>query len=110
MKDMGIILRVTQPMKGCAGMVVVPKHSVEVHILLKPLNESDLQETHPIPKVDQTLGASLFNKLDVNSGFWQIPLAEESRHLKIFITLSVDAVLKNCPSEYQACLSYSRNE
>ena len=33
-----------------------------------------LREVHPIPKVDETLaqlsGATLFSKLDANSGFW----------------------------------------
>ena len=57
---------------------------------LKPLNQSVLRETHPIPKVDETLaqlsGAKLFTKLDANSGFWQIPLAKESRPLTTFIT------------------------
>ena len=41
-----------------------------------------LRQTHPIPKVDDTLaqlaGTALFSKLDTNSGFWQIPLAEDS--------------------------------
>ena len=59
---------------------------------LKSLNESVLREVHPIPKVDETLaqltGASLFTKLDANSGFWQIPLAKESRLLTTFITPS----------------------
>ena len=43
-----------------------------------------------MPKVDTTLaqltGATIFSKLDANSGFWQIPLAKESRLLITFIT------------------------
>ena len=73
-------------------MVVVPKRSGAVRICvdLKPLNGSILREPHPIPKVDETLaqasGAKIFSKLDANSGFWQIPLAKESRPLTTFIT------------------------
>ena len=52
--------------------------------------DSVMRETHPIPKVDDTLaqlsGAPLFTKLDANSGFWQIPLSEESGLLTTFIT------------------------
>ena len=40
---------------------------------LKALNESVMRETHPIPKVEDLLaqlsGATLFTKLDANSGF-----------------------------------------
>ena len=57
---------------------------------LKPLNESVLREVHPIPRVDEALaqlaGATVFSKLDSNSGFWQIPLSPESRPLTTFIT------------------------
>ena len=56
---------------------------VRICVDLKPL-------VHPLPKVDETLaqlsGARYFTKLDANSGFWQIPLAQESRLLTTFIT------------------------
>lgn len=92
MESIGVISRVDEPTDWCAGMVVVPKKSGSVRICvdLKPLNESVLRETFPLPKVDDTLaqlsGATTFSKLDANSGFWQIPLAEDSRHLTTFIT------------------------
>ena len=69
-----------------------PKKSgaVTICVDLKPLNESVLRAVHPIPTVDETLahlsGATIFSKLDANSGFWQIPLAKESRLLTTFIT------------------------
>ena len=57
---------------------------------LKALNDSVLREVHPIPTVDETLaqlsGAAVFSKFDANSGFWQIPLAPESRNLTTFVT------------------------
>ena len=75
-----------------AGMVVVLKKSGAVRICvdLKSLYENVLREPHPILQTDDTLaqlaGASYFSKLDANSGFWQIPLADESRPLTTFIT------------------------
>ena len=81
-----------EPTPWCAGMVVVPKKSGKLRICvdLKPLNQSVLREIHPLPKVDETLaqlaGAKVFSKLDANSGFWQIPLLQPSRHLTTFIT------------------------
>ena len=89
---MGVISKVLEPTPWCAGMVVVTKKSGSVRICvdLKPLNRSVLRETHPIPKVDDTLaqltGATCFSKLDANSGFWQISLAEQSCLLTTFIT------------------------
>ncbi len=60
----------------CAGMVVVPKPSGQVHIFvdMEPLNESAvLREFYPLPKVDSThtqfSGAKVFSKWDANSGF-----------------------------------------
>ena len=73
-------------------MVVVPKKSGSVRICVdfRRLNESVLREIHPLPKVDNTLaqlaGATVFSKIDANSGFWQIPLDEGSRELTTFIT------------------------
>ena len=75
MESLGVISRVSQPTQWCAGMVVVPKKSGSVHICVdfRRLNESVLRETHPLPKVDDTLaqlaGATVFSKLDANSGF-----------------------------------------
>ena len=92
MEAAGVISKVDEPTPWCAGMVTVPKKSGAVRICvdLKPLNESILREAHPMPEVDETLaqlaGARVFSKLDANSGFWQIPLAEESRLLTTFVT------------------------
>ena len=92
MESLGVISKVEHPTEWCAGMVVVPKPSGATRICvdLKPLNNNVLREPHPIPAVDDILaqltGATHFTKLDANSGFWQIPLAEESRPLTTFIT------------------------
>jgi len=94
MENHGVISRVTELTSWCAGMVVVPKHDGSVRICVdyacKVLNESVLSKVHPIPKVDNTLaqlsGAIIFSKLDINNGFWQIPLAETSRPITSFIT------------------------
>ena len=83
MESLGIISKVDTPTPWCAGMVIVPKKDKTVRICvdLKPLNQSVLREMHPLPKADDTLaqlsGAKVFSKLDANSGFWQMPLAEK---------------------------------
>ena len=53
------------------------------------LNEYVQHENHPLSSVDLTsgklAGAKYFTKLNANSGFWQIRLAESSRPLTTFI-------------------------
>ena len=43
-----------------------------------------------MPTVDESLAklseGKVFSKLDANSGFWQVPMRTESRHLTTFIT------------------------
>ena len=57
---------------------------------LTKLNESVRRERYPLPSVDQILaqlsGATVFSKLDANSGFWQVPLSPDSALLTTFIT------------------------
>ena len=93
MESLGVISKVDQPTDWCAGMVAVPKKKsddIRICVDLKPLNKSVMWEVHPLPKVDETLaqlsGAKIFSKLDANSGFWQIPLTQNSRHFTTFIT------------------------
>ena len=92
MEAQGVISKVQQPTPWCAGMVVVKKKNggVRICVDLKPLNRCVLREHHPLPKVNDILGqltgATMFTKLDANSGFWQVPLAEKSRLFTTFIT------------------------
>lgn len=91
MVERGVISPVTVPTKWCAGMVCVPKPSGAVRICvdLTGLNKAVQRETHPMASVDDSLsklkGSKIFSKLDANSGFWQLPLDEESKLLTTFI-------------------------
>ncbi|XP_049275476.1 uncharacterized protein K02A2.6-like [Rhipicephalus sanguineus] len=92
MQALGVISPVTEPTTWCAPMVVVPKPSGAVRICVDftELNRYVQREWHPIPAVEYTIGmlrgASMFSKLDANSGFWQIPLSERSKVFTTFIT------------------------
>ena len=92
MLEEGVIARVEEPTEWCAGMVVIPKahDAVRICVDLSPLNESVRRELHVLPSVEHTLGqlsdAKIFTKLDAQSGFWQIVLAEASQKLTTFIT------------------------
>uniref|UniRef100_A0A8C8DRB5 ribonuclease H n=1 Tax=Oryzias sinensis TaxID=183150 RepID=A0A8C8DRB5_9TELE len=93
MEKAGVISRVTQPTHWCAGLVVAPKAKpgkIRLCVDMTHLNKWVRRERHILPAVDHTLamlsGAKVFTKLDATSGFWQIPLAKESRLLTTFIT------------------------
>ena len=78
MVEQGVISPVTAPTEWCAGIVPVlkPNGKVRICVDLTELNKAVQREVHG------KLGNSkIFSKLDANSGFWQIPLYEESRLL-----------------------------
>ena len=112
MEKLGVVTRVEQPTKWCAGMVVVPKGNGEVHICvdLTHLNRSVLRERHPLPAVEQSLaqlaGAQVFSTLDANSGFWQIPLDRESALLTTFITVFRSVSLQHRNTFNVGCLAF----
>ena len=84
MLEMGVTKRVDDPTDWCAPMVVVPKPSGEVRILLTltTLNANIKREVIPLPSVDYTLGeiwnSTIFSKTDANSASWQRSLLNES--------------------------------
>ena len=92
MEEHGVIVKVTQPTEWCAPMVPVlkPTGAVRICVGLQKLNENLKRETYQLPTTDETLaklaGSTVFTSLDAASGFWQIPLHEESRILTTFIT------------------------
>ena len=92
MLESGVISKVDSPTEWCAPMAVTPTPNGKVRVCvdLTALNRYVKRENHPLPSVDTILaklsGATLFSKLDANSGFWQTPLSPESRHLTTFIT------------------------
>ena len=74
-------------------MVQVPKaDSSQIRICadLTNLNKAVKRGTHPSSSVDSSLakvaGAKFMTKLDATSGYYQIPLSEESRLFTTFIT------------------------
>ena len=74
------------------------------------MNESVRREKHDLLYVDQTLGrlagAKVFTKLDANSGFWQIPLAQSSQEFTTFITPFGRYCCKRLPFGITSALEY----
>ena len=92
MQSLGVIEEVTQPTEWVSPMVVVPKRSGDVRICVDyvHLNRSVKRGHYQLPTAEELFakmqGAKFFTSLDAASGFWQIPLADESSELTTFLT------------------------
>lgn len=97
MEKSGVISRVTHPTDWCAPIVPVVKSqikgqpaTVRICVDLKHLNQQVKRERYEMPVFEELAaklsGAKVFSKLDAANGFWQVPLAKESRELTTFIT------------------------
>lgn len=95
LEEQGVIEKVTHPTSWLSPVVpVVKPHSSPVEVRLccdfKFLNQHLRREIFEIPTFEELVsnlsGAVRFSKLDAKSGFYQIPLKEESRNLTTFIT------------------------
>ena len=93
MKSEDIIEPVTEATEWCAPIMPVPKaggKKVRIYVDLSRLNRVIVREKYPSPMVDAILHklskSQVFTRLDARSGYWQIPLDEESSLLMTFIT------------------------
>ena len=88
LQDLDVIRQLTRPTDWCAPIEM--KDAIRLCVDLTELNESVRRENYPLPSTDQQLaqlaGATVFTKLDCNSGFHQVPLDEDSQELTTFIT------------------------
>ena len=93
MEDEGVIEKITQPTEWCAAMVPVlkpNKREVRCCADLRRLNRAVKREKYVLPTVEEIMprlaGSKVFTSLDAASGFYQIPLHEDSIGLTTFIT------------------------
>jgi hypothetical protein len=92
MEKLKVITKVDEPTKWVNSMVVVPKPNGEVRICIDPrdLNKAINREHYKMPTLEevtsQLSGAQYFTVLDATSGYWAIPLSEESSYLTTFQT------------------------
>ena len=92
MLEQDIIEEVTEASPWVSNLVIVPKKSGDLRVCcdLREVNKAVIRERYVLPKVEDTLhamhGSKYFAKIDAKSGFFQLTLAEESRHVTTFIT------------------------
>ena len=103
LKSAQVIEEIQEPTDWCAGMVPVLKRNGAVRICIdyKQLNKNVRRERYMLPTLEDVLhklhGAKVFSKLDCTSGFFQLPLDEESSKLTTFITPFGRYIYKRLP-------------
>ena len=67
-----------------------PNGGTRVYVDYRALNRITEKDAHPLPRIDESFlyfsGAKYFTSLDLRSGYWQIPLDDESKPKTAFST------------------------
>ena len=88
MLDAGVIRPSNSP--WCNAVVLVRKKdgSLRFCINFRRLNSLTVKDSHPLPHICKTLeslaGAAHYTTVNMNSGFWQVPMDEESKQYMAF--------------------------
>jgi hypothetical protein len=92
LEDLDIIEQVDGPTPWVSPIVVVPKKTGEIRLCvdMREANKAVQREKHPMPTVDELItdlnGATVFSTLDLASGYHQLELHPQSRHITTFTT------------------------
>ena len=86
--DAGVVQPSNSP--WCNTVVLVRKKDGSLHFYIdfRRLNALTVKDSHPLPHVCETLeslaGTAHYSTFDLNSGFWQVPMDEESKQYTAF--------------------------
>ena len=86
--------KVIEPSKSpwASPIVLVPKKDDTLRFCVdyRKLNEVTIKDSYALPRIDDALatlnGNQYFSSLDLNAGYWQIPMVEEDKDKTSFIT------------------------
>ena len=88
MLDAGVVRPSNSP--WCNTVVLVRKKDGSLHFCIdfRRLNALTVKDSHPLSRICETLeslaGAAHYSTFDLNSGFWQVPMDEESKQYTAF--------------------------
>ncbi|CAF1479320.1 unnamed protein product, partial [Adineta ricciae] len=113
----GLIRKSYSPFAAPALLVAKHDGTWRMVVDYKKLNNMTIKDNHPLPNMEQTIrrlggGYKFFSKLDMKSGFWQIPIKEEDKHKTAFVTAEglyewnvLAQGLKNSPPSFQRVMA-----
>jgi len=105
MRKRGIVEPATSPWALNVVLVKKMDGTLLFCIEYRRLNSVIRQDSYPLPLIDNCLnalsGSSWYSTLDLRSGYFNIPIAEDDRDKYAFVTRSDGAAVSGLPS----CLS-----
>ena len=88
MLDAGVIRPNNSPWCNAVVLVLKKDGSLCFCIDFRKLNALTVKDSHPLPHICETVeslvGAGHYSTFDMNSGFWQVPMDEESKQYTTF--------------------------
>ena len=94
LEKMDVIEKVEGPTPWVSNLVVAPKpnnpNDIRLCVDMRKANEAIKRERHVTPTIDDIIlelnGSTVFSKVDLNKGFHQLVLSEQSRSMTTFAT------------------------
>ena len=88
MLDIGAIQRSTSPWASPVVLVCKKDGSLQFCIDLRKVNNQTIKDAQSLPRIEDSLdcldGAAIFTSLDLESGYWQVEMTEDSKPLTAF--------------------------